>query len=1203
MVALKASAGGRIRILQAIKTKKLTVNDFRWLEAASNILGVSWQKEGYLAEGISEGTWKRFLSGKHAVNVDAFKAYCQMLELEWQEVVERDNYQDWGEAVDSVFFGRIEEQNLLQRWIERDNCRLITLLGMGGIGKTALALKIARQTEHKFEFVIWRSLRNSPAIEDLLADLIQFLSQQNSNNLPEGTDRKIFLLIKYLQKSRCLLILDNAESIIFDRSYGNRSHTMTGSHQNSFSNKYNQLLKAIAETEHQSCIILTSREKIAALSPLEGEKTLVRCLQISGLPFDEAKEILHFQGLILGSTSDWRTLIDCYEGNPLALKVAAANIKELFAGNVADFTLSSQEDFLVFNDINDLLQQQFDCLTILEQEIMYWLAVNRKPVSIADLQQDLVSRVSPSTLLSVLSSLKKRSLIEKSGNLFKQQTVVLEYVTCKLIKTAVAEIRANQIDIFNRVAVVKYQAEDYLKLAQEIQILQPLVNKLLDIFSKSQLIDRLNLIVNSLHTSNNRKSKIGYLTGNIINIFNLLNIELSNCDFSGLTIWQANFQEIKLHNVNFAGADLAKSVFTSTLGNVLSAAFSPDGKIIATGDTDCQIRFWSVATGQLLATCKGHTNWVRSIAFSPDGQILISGSGDRTIKFWQVKDAICIKTCRGHESEIFSVAYSPDGGTIASASGDNIIRIWDTLTAQCVGVYRGHTNSIRAVAFSSDGRTLASGSDDNTVRIWDLTSQQCRQILTEHESWIRSLAFNSIPPTPLDRAVTKGGILASGSGDRTIKLWSLDSNKSLATYDLHDGDVSAIAFSPDGATLASGSSDRTVRLWNYHTHTCIKTIYGHTNQIFSLAFNPNSKNIVCVSLDRTVRLWSYPDGKCLKTWRGNTDWVFPVAYSCQNNFIASGSNDQTVKIWNSENKHIQTLLGHDDYVCSLAFHPYQKIIASSSRDNTIKLWNPITGKCLQTISQHEDWVYSIAFSPDGNFLASGSADKTLRLWSVSTGEQLQTPMQHPDTVWSVAFSSDGKIVATGNTDRKIRLWDVETAKCRQTLIGHSDRVLAVAFNPISDTGCILASGSIDCTVKLWDVRQNKIIRTFVGHENWVFSVAFSPDGRVLASGSHDGTIRIWDTILGKCLHICTGHNHLVASVAFSLCGKNIISGSQDQTIRIWDAKTGKCLNVLRSARLYEGINITEVRGLTKAQKLTLKTLGAVSYKDEQHRIE
>jgi WD40 repeat protein len=120
-----------------------------------------------------------------------------------------------------------------------------------------------------------------------------------------------------------------------------------------------------------------------------------------------------------------------------------------------------------------------------------------------------------------------------------------------------------------------------------------------------------------------------------------------------------------------------------------------------------------------------------------------------------------------------------------------------------------------------------------------------------------------------------------------------------------------------------------------------------------------------------------------------------------------------------------------------------------------------------------------------------------------------------------------------------------------------------------------------------------LIQTLKGHNNWVFSVAFSRDGQTLASASHDQTVRIWDIETGKCQHICKGHKHLVSSVAFHRNGKIVASGSQDQTVRLWDVKTGKCLQVLQAARLYEGINITNAKGLTPAQKVTLKILGAV----------
>ncbi len=1186
MVALKASDYGQLKIKQARKSKGWTIDDFRWLEAASSILGVSWQQEGYLADGISEGTWKRFLAGKYAINVDAFKAYCQILGLEWQEIVGRNNYQDWGEQIDvSVFFGRTKELDLINQWIIKEKCRLITLLGMGGIGKTALAIKAAQLMTNKFEFIIWRSLRNAPPLETLLGDLIQFLSQQNNNTLPVSLALKISLLLKYLQNSRCLLILDNAESII-----NNNPDNLAISPQNSLiSDKYNysQLFKAIAETQHQSCLILTSREKIAELEPLEGDSSPVKCLQLKGLSTNDGQEILRSQPSVLGSAKEFKTLVNYYGGNPLALEVVAVTIQDFFAGRLADFIAVLLKDSFVFDDINNLLQQQFSRLTCLQQQIMYWLAVNREPISLQDLQQDLVFKVSPQKLLPALASLKKRSLIEKNANMFNQQTVVMEYVTSELINRIVEEVKTQEINIFNQVAIVKYQTKDYLVKSQEAQILQPLITKLVNLFSGSKnLIKHLNIIIECLRNFGDEKQKIGYLSGNIINILNLLKVDLSNYDFSGLAVWQAKFQGIKLHNVNFADADLSKSTFTATLGNVLGAAFSPDGKTIATCDTDCQIRLWQTTTGKLLVICKGHNNWVRSVAFSPDGQTLISGSGDRTVKFWQVSDGTCIKTCRGHESEIFSVAYSPNGLIIASASGDNIIRIWDTLAAKCIGIYQGHTNSIRSVAFSPDGQTLASGSDDCTVRIWDVKTEKCLQTLEGHHGWIRSVAFSP-----------DGSILASGSGDRTIKLWSVSSvnvttfGKCLDTYDLHSGDVSAVAFSPDGITLASGSCDRTVRLWHYHTHTCIKTIYGHANQIFSLAFSPQGKTVVCVSLDQTVRIWDCVNGRCLKTWQGNSDWVFPVAFSPEGNLVASGSNDCTVRIWNwKKNNCIQVLSGHQDLVCAVAFHPDGKTLASASRDNTIRLWNLHTGKCSQILAGHEDWIYSVAFSPNGKILASGGADKTVKLWDYPAGNCQQTLTGHSDQVWSVAFSPDSQTIASSGTDQKIRLWNVVTGECGQTLTGHSNRITSLAFSPRDRH--LLASGSTDQTIILWDIQQGKSLKTLTGHDNWVFSVEISPDGQTIASASHDGTIRLWNPIAEECLHICSGHQHLVSAVAFHPQGKILASGSQDQTVRLWDVNQGKCLRVLQVARLYEGMNIASAKGLTPAQKITLKTLGA-----------
>lgn len=1181
MVALKVAALNVGVVKQARKAKGWAIDDFRWLEEASKILGTSWEETGYFADGISEGTWKRFLSGKYAVNVNAFQAFCQVLGLKWQEIVDRQNRQDWGEEIDvAVFFGRDAEIKAIEKYIIEDKCRLITLLGMGGIGKTSLSIKAARSLANQFEFVIWRSLRNAPSLDQILTDLIQFIGEQKCRCLPDILEQKISLLLKYLRSSRCLLILDNVESIL--QSGGDRAESsLVINYQHGYQN-YGQFFKAIAETNHQSCTLLTSREQPPSFSTYEGESLPVRTLQIKGLSNNVGQKILHSKGNFSGLKTTGNTLVEHYGGNPLALKIVSSTIRDFFAGNVTDFIATLQTDTFIFDDIRDLLQKQFRRLTVLERQIMYWLAIEREPVSVRVLQQNFIVRISLGELLQSLASLQKRSFVEKSDNYFSLQTVVMEYIIYELIGKVTTEINTQAIELLNQIALAKSQSKDYIRESQETQILKPIADKLLSVFGTPQQIERqAREILQSLHSSTNRTLKRGYLSGNLINILCQLNLDLSNFDFSGLTVWQANLQEKKLHNVNFTGADLSKSVFTETLGNILSATFSPDGTIVATCDTDCQIRLWEVATGKLLVICKGHSNWVRSVAFSPDGKTIASGSADRTVKFWLVKDGSCIKTCRGHKNEVFSVAYSPDNQTLVSASGDNILRIWEFRTGKCIGTCSGHSNCVRSVVFSPDGQTLASGSDDCTIRIWNAKTGDCLDVLSGHQGWVRSVAFSP-----------DSTIIASGSGDRTVKLWSATSGECLATYEEHSGSVSAVAFSSDGVTLASGSGDRTVRLWNYHTHTCIKTIYGHANQIFSLAFSPQGRTVVCVSLDRTVRIWDCVTSRCLKTWQGSTDWVFPVAYSPDGNLIASGSSDRRVRIWDwKHHRCMRTLSGHEDLVCGVAFHPNGQIVASSSRDNTVRLWNIETGECVRILAGHEDWVYSVAFNPDGKTLASGSADKTARIWDYQTGQCLRNCSCHSDQVWSVAFSPNGKILATGNTDRQIGLWDLARGECWQTLTGHQNRIKSVAFSPQNEN--LLASGSTDNTVALWDIRQGKRLKTLVGHDNWVFAVAISPDGQTLASASHDRTVRIWDLPTGECRHICQGHQHLVSSVAFHPHEAIIASGSQDQTIRLWDTNTGKCLQVLRAARLYEGMNITGVKGLTPAQKATLKTLGAI----------
>ncbi len=1267
METLKASRQGLQKIRQARLSKGWTVDDFRWMELASRVLGVTWEESGKLASGISEGTWKRFLAGKQAIKAEAFRAYCQVLDLDWRDLIETDSgspsvnslphrpsiaslpaitqpaiaaenpqlnkssenmaaeplLSDWGDAPDvSFFFGRCEELHTLLQWIAQDHCRLVTLLGMGGIGKTALSVKLAMNlstgdtapSTSPFEFVIWRSLRNSPALHDLLADLISSLSNQPETQFPAELDERISWLLNYLRGHRGLLILDNLESIL---QPGDR----TGRYQDGYET-YGQLLRSVAEIPHQSCVILTSREKPLGLAKFEGENLPVRSLQLSGLPTTHSRELFNLKGTFTGTEAEWQTLIARYAGNPLALKIVASSIREFFDGSISTFLELAQQSAYLFDDIRDLLDQHFQRLTAMEQSLMYWLAVNREPVTLTELQTDLVDTVPTRELIESLNSLQRRSLIEKvtsrqiekTTSSFTQQPVVMEYMINQLIETFCDEIQHwNQEDrsspypltsLLTTQVLTKATAKEYVRETQLQLIVQPIATQLLPRFgSPAAIAQTLQRILQQLQGRAFRET--GYAAGNVLSLLNQLEVDFSGYDFSNLAIWQAYLQGVHLHDVDFTNAEFSRCVFTETLGNTLAATFSPDGQLMATCDTDCRVRLWNVQTGQLLVICDGHTNWVRAVTFSPDGQVLASCGADGMIKLWEVRDGICIKTLLGHQHEIFSIAFSPDGQQLASAAGDRTIKLWDTWTGHCLNTLTGHTDWVRSVAFSLDGSLLASGSADHTIKVWDMRTNTCLHTLRGHSGWVRSVAFS-----PDD------AVLASGSGDRTIKLWEPQVGECLATYTGHSSSVYAIAFSPRGTVLVSGSGDRTAKLWDWQQHICIKTLHGHSNEVCAVAVHPDGQTLVCVSLDQTIRLWDAPGSQCLKTWYGHTDWALPVAFSPNGQLLASGSNDKTIKLWDlSSSAHppirssspllmqptsypLNTLSGHTDFIYHIAFNPSGDLLASASTDSTVRLWQVQTGRCFQVLQGHTDWAYAVAFHPCENWLVSGSADCTLKLWDIQTGQCLKTLMGHTDKILGISFSSletkqssdTAALLASASADHSLRLWSLHSGECVRVLQGHENRVYGVMFSPDGET---LASCSTDQTIKLWNWQTGHCLKTFTGHSNWVFAIAFSPDGQTLASASHDETVRLWDVQTGICHQVYTGHTRLVSSVAFSPDGQWVASGSQDQTVRLWNAQAGGCQSIFIAKRLYEGMKLTGVKGLTPATITTLQTLGAV----------
>jgi hypothetical protein len=522
---------------------------------------------------------------------------------------------DWGEAVDvSAFYGREDELAELEQWILADRCWLVTLLGIGGIGKTALSVKLSQRFMPHFEYVVWRTARNAPPVEEILADYIQVISEQEYTHLPASVEQCIALLIDLLRKQRCLLILDNMETLF-------QEGALEGRYREGYEG-YGTLLQRVSEIPHQSCLLLTSREMLNELVPLVEAYSSVRQLRVLGLSQRAGQEMLKDSGLF-GAQNAWATLVQHYSGNPLALKIVAEMVRELFGGDIAAFLGEGQ---ITFKSILMLLNQQFERLSTLEQEVIYWLAIESDLVSPADLRDDLIQPVPKGEMLGALNSLRRRCLLERGerGSAFTLQPVVQEYVIERLVGQVSKEIIDGRPDFLVKYALMKGQSKDYIRNSQANLIVQPVLDKLLTHLKSQRRVEEYLMHVIAMLRGRPRAEQ-GYAGGNIVNLLVRLKGHVSGLDFSQLTIWQAYLQGVEVQDVNFAESDLTGSVFMENFDSITSVALSRDGNYLAVGSFDGNIRLWQVTDGKLVLTLKGHSCLVWSVAFSPDSTLLASG--------------------------------------------------------------------------------------------------------------------------------------------------------------------------------------------------------------------------------------------------------------------------------------------------------------------------------------------------------------------------------------------------------------------------------------------------------------------------------------------------------------------------------------------------------------------------------------------------
>jgi RNA polymerase sigma factor (sigma-70 family) len=403
-----------------------------------------------------------------------------------------------------------------------------------------------------------------------------------------------------------------------------------------------------------------------------------------------------------------------------------------------------------------------------------------------------------------------------------------------------------------------------------------------------------------------------------------------------------------------------------------AAAFSPDGRALASGGQDGVIHLWNPATGEEVRHLAGHPGGTLALAFAPDGRRLVSGGQDWVVRVWDVATGEELRQLPGSLHVVPAVAFSPDGQVIASGSDDFRVRLWDADTGRDLYPTAEHQGWIHALEFSPDGKTVAAGGLDGLIRLWDVAGRKEVARIDRGGAAVEGLAFSP-----------DGRTLAALGAVNVVRLVDAADGRERTRCQGHQAIVLAVAWSTDGRVLASGGSDGTVRLWDPDSGKDLRVLVQLQAAVGALAFAPDGKTLAGAANDRTVRVWEVATGRELARMTGTATPRGCVGFAADGRTLVVRDDDGTAHLFEPATGQERGRFALKESVHALAFSPDGRRLAWGEGPAEVCVWDVAAERMVCRLRGHQGWVGALAFSPDGRTLASGSGDSTVLLWDLA----------------------------------------------------------------------------------------------------------------------------------------------------------------------------------------------------------------------------